>query len=94
MAQQKKIGNSDKSITAVEWLVRKLSTELIGEIPLHRWDEIRETVQKSKQMEKEQIIMSHVHNRCLNNKTYGCTTKAFEDAEQYYNETYTKLLNN
>ena len=41
--------------TAVEWLVRKLSTELIGEIPLHRWDEIRGAVQKAKQMEKEQI---------------------------------------
>jgi len=39
--------------TAVEWLVRKLSTELIGEIPLHRWDEIRDAVQQAKQMEKD-----------------------------------------
>jgi len=67
--------------TAVEWLVRKLSTELIGEIPLHRWDEIREAVQQAKQMEKFQImeawmdIDTDFERKC---------------AEQYYNETYGK----
>jgi hypothetical protein len=64
--------------TAVEWLVRKLSTELIGEIPLHRWDEIREAVQQAKQMEKEQIIKAYDNGL------------PFEPGEQYYNETYGK----
>ena len=75
--------------TAVEWFAEK-----IGHNSLMGSAEYYEILEQAKAMEKEQIIMSHVHNRCLNNKTYGCTTKAFEDAEQYYNETYTKLLNN
>ena len=48
----------NKEMTAVEWLVRKLSTELIGEIPLHRWDEIREAVQQAKQMHEKQMFES------------------------------------
>ena len=43
-------------MTSVEWLVRKLSTELIGEIPLHRWDEIRNAVQQALEMERQQTI--------------------------------------
>ena len=48
------IPSIQKKMTAVEWLVRKFSMELIGEIPLHRWDEIREAIQQAKQMEEEQ----------------------------------------
>lgn len=76
--------------TAVEWLVRKLSTELIGEIPLHRWDEIREAVQQAKQMEKEQIF--HAFG-------VGCQVESTRligyhgMADQYYNETYGKDSN-
>lgn len=76
-----------KKQTTVEWLVRKLSTELIGEIPLHRWDEIRNAVQQALEMEKQQII----------NATYYGHLKGFVDngvenshGEQYYNETYRK----
>jgi hypothetical protein len=68
--------------TAVEWLVRKLSTELIGEIPLHRWDEIREAVQQAKQMEKEQIVKAHKEG----NKYNGWALQ--HEHEQYYNETF------
>ena len=69
--------------TAVEWLVRKLSTELIGEIPLHRWDEIRDAVQQAKQMEKEQITDSYIMG------SYDMAEKKFRP-EQYYNETFVK----
>ena len=74
--------------TAVEWLVRKLSTELIGEIPLHRWDEIREAVQQAKQMEKEQIVKAYVQGINL----VPCDVYSTDelDAEKYYNETFGK----
>jgi len=42
--------------TGVEWLVRKLSTEIIGEIPLHRWDEIREAVGQAQITEREHFL--------------------------------------
>ena len=68
--------------TATEWLFQKL------------WDEPKDKLtwygilKQAKEMEKEQIIMAHCHNRCLNNKTYECGIKAFENSEQYYNETF------
>jgi hypothetical protein len=77
--------------TAVEWLVRKLSTELIGEIPLHRWDEIREAVQQAKQMEKQH---HDKWNKFLEiEKVLGISdVKTIERIQwyynQYYNETY------
>jgi len=68
--------------TAVEWLITKLSMELIGEIPLHRWDEIREAVQQAKQMEKEQIKDAYYYDPNADDVK--------DDGEQYYNETYGK----
>ena len=71
--------------TAVEWLVEQLKERgYAGEFPPHLLFE------QAKQMEKEQIMMAHCHHRCLNNKTYECSIKAFENSEQYYNETYKK----
>ena len=70
--------------TAVECLVRKLSTELIGEIPLHRWDEIRNVIQQAKQMEKKQIIIAYMKNLPIED---GVIT-AVQKAENYYNETF------
>jgi hypothetical protein len=77
----------NKQQTAVEWLVKKISNEMIGEIPMHRWDEIRDVVQQAKAMEKQQII-----DACLSNKTIPSgIKKLFEmQAEQYYTETYGK----
>lgn len=49
---------------------------------------IDELEEQAKQMEKEQIIIAHCHNRCLNDKSYECSIKAFENSEQYYNQTY------
>ena len=70
--------------TAVEWLIDKLKSQglLIGE------PDNLVAVNQAKEMEKEQIMMAHCHNRCLNNKTYECSIKAFENSEQYYNETF------
>ena len=70
--------------TAVEWLIDKLKSQglLIGE------PDNLVAFNQAKQMEKEQIMMAHCHNRCLNNKTYECSIKAFENSEQYYNETF------
>ena len=73
--------------SAVEWLVRKLSTELIGEIQLHRWDEIRNVIQQAKQMEKEQI------SKAWDDGDYAYfyskeTGRDFDNGEEYYNEKF------
>ena len=73
--------------TAVEWLVRKLSTELIGEIQLHRWDEIRNVIQQAKQIEKEQI------SKAWDDGDYAYfyskeTGRDFDNGEEYYNEKF------
>ena len=73
--------------TAVEWLIRKLSTELIGEIQLHRWDEIRNVIQQAKQMEKEQI------SKAWDDGDYAYfyskeTGRDFDNGEEYYNEKF------
>ena len=74
--------------TAVEWLVRKLSTELIGEIPSHRWDEIRNIIQQAKQMEKEQIVEAFYQGVDQESDTHGAMNLDRKDAENYYNETF------
>ncbi len=83
MAQERKIGNSDKSPTAVEWLVKKLEE---SGIPLMK-DEL-EMIQQAKQMEKEQIM------RAVNiGFEEGCKHPEdikLHNAEQYYNETFGK----
>ncbi len=62
-------------------MVRKLSTELIGEIPLHRWDEIREAVQQAKQMEKDQAFE-------LFKAGQDSMEEDGKNFEQYYNERF------
>ena len=74
--------------TAVEWLIRKLSTELIGEIQLHRWDEIRNVIQQAKQMEKEQIVEAFYQGVDQESDTHGAMNLDRKDAENYYNETF------
>lgn len=69
--------------TAVEWLVRKLSNEFIGEIPLHRWDEIRETVQQANKMFEKQIEKAW-------DDGFDTGYLSPNNANKYYNETYGK----
>lgn len=57
--------------TAVEWLVNELK-DSIGLKDMH-------AIEKAKQMEKQQIINSYDHMRCIGN---------FENGKQYYNETF------
>jgi hypothetical protein len=73
--------------TAVEWLVRKLSTELIGEIPLHRWDKIREAVQQAKQMEKEQSKQDYDAG-LFDGTMDEVKDRLHKNAEQYYQATH------
>jgi hypothetical protein len=64
--------------TAVEWLVKELNQK-IDFIPMNKWDEIRDIVQQSKEMEKQQIIDAVYHN---------CSSMTHYDlpcGEQYYN---------
>jgi hypothetical protein len=74
--------------SAVEWLVRKLSTELIGEIQLHRWDEIRNVIQQAKEMEKKQIVEAFYQGVDQESDTHGAMNLDRKDAENYYNETF------
>lgn len=75
--------------TALEWLQVQLNKILID----NQIQQTEHLFEQAKKMEKEQIIMAHCHNRCLNNKTYECSIKAFENSEHYYNETF-KTKNN
>ena len=70
-----------KKQSSIEWLVRKLSTELIGEIPLHRWDEIREVVQQAKAMHKEEMESAYLSGSADNFNDEG-------DFKKYYKETF------
>lgn len=81
MAQQTyHIGDTNKMVTAVEWLVKELNQEL-DYIPIKQWDRIRDLVEQAKQMEKEQmkdVYMEHVLRPFVFN------------FEEYYKETYEK----
>jgi hypothetical protein len=76
----------NKQQTAIDWLVKKISNKMIGEIPMHRWDEIRDVVQQAKAMEKEQIIDARLSLDKSDN--IWDSAIAFEEAEKYYKETY------
>lgn len=70
--------------TAVEWLVNKLNTEFIRELPIYRWSEVFNLVEKAKEMEKQQIMKAYKDYHDLGH-IYGLKT------EQYYNETFTSI---
>jgi hypothetical protein len=74
-------------MTAVEWLIEKLSyTTSDGTIISHHFI-INKLVEQAKEMEKEQIVNARINgdmnSRCIANL-------AKEKAEQYYNETFNK----
>jgi len=74
--------------TAVEWLVEKLYKE--GHFYYVQQTEI---IDKAKQMEKEQIMKSFKSARIPYKYDADLTLNGFEDAEQYYNETFGKHWN-
>jgi hypothetical protein len=75
MAQQTDhIDNTNKMVTAVEWLIKKY----------HDFGTLYyEDLTKAKQMEKEQIIDSYIMG------SYDMAAKEF-NPEKYYKETYNK----
>ena len=67
--------------TAIEYLIRKLSTEFIIEIPFNRWNDVKSIIQKAKEMEKQQIMKAYKDYHNLGH-IYGLET------ELYYNENF------
>ena len=63
--------------TAVEWFAEK-----IGHNSLMALTEYNEILEQAKAMEKEQIIRAHLMARCYD------TPNSYNEAEQYYNETF------
>ena len=78
MAQQTDhIGEVNKMVTAVEWLIEKMLDNGIG--ICKEWRE------QAKQMEKEQIVDAHMYS-----SGNSSMVEAEYLAEKYYNETYNK----
>jgi hypothetical protein len=69
--------------TAVEWLI----DEHFGGIE-NCTPDFRNKIEKANEMFKQEVLRSHMHNRCLQDQTYECSIKAIENAEEYYNETF------
>jgi Tfp pilus assembly protein PilF len=62
--------------TAVEWLFLMLNN------PNRNQDFANKLLEKAKEMEKEQIIRTHLMARCYDNEN------SVTEAEEYYNETF------
>ena len=76
-----------KKQTAVDWLIKEIN-KMIDFIPMDKWDKIRDIVQQAKEIEKEQIIYSHISGMqfiAVDLNHY------YNDSEQYFNETFKKL---
>jgi CHAD domain-containing protein len=78
--QKDHIGDTNKMVTAVEWLLKNLKDKLSIE-------QANAIISQAKAMEKEQIIKARIHGD-LNGKCKIALCN--EDAEKYYNETYNK----
>lgn len=65
--------------TAVEWLLNEISTNDWWYLPQSMKKDI---IEQAKEMEKEQIIRTHLMARCYD------TPNSYNEAEQYYNETF------
>jgi hypothetical protein len=74
--------------TAVEWLVEEFKEKLTGN-NLPNW--VLDVIQQAKEMEKEQIIEAwNIRAKIDGVLTYTDNRMA----EQYYNETFNKSINN
>lgn len=69
----------EKQLTAVEWLIEEMSKYGYA----HTFKLYKKQIEQAKEMEKEQIIHSHLDGQSL----VSCKD---EYAEQYYNETFKK----
>ena len=58
--------------TAVEWIVNKLNTEFIRELPIYRWSEVFHLVEKAKQMEKDQLKQEFIEGYNLGYEDAKC----------------------
>ncbi len=76
--------------TAVEWLVKELESYGNTQFCKIEWEQLDLLIEQAKAMEKEQIIEAY-----LKNHLQGCWMKNTpeEYAEQYYNETFNKSIN-
>ena len=73
--------------TAVEWFAKELNNWRIKEFGEDAIIGIpTEVYEQAKAMEKEQIIRAHLMARCYD------THNSYNEAEQYYNETYEKNI--
>lgn len=98
MAQQTgKIGNSDKSQTAVEWLFNTIKLKA-DSIPTNTADNRRTKgvyvdclmlIKEAKQMEKAQSKQDY-DSGLFDGTMDSVKDRLYENAEQYYNETYGK----
>ena len=70
-----------KKQTAVEWLVEELNQK-IDFIPMDKWDIIRDIVQQSLAMEKEQIVDA------FDNGSEEWTAAEYSDGQHYYNHNF------
>jgi len=79
------IGDTNKMVTAVEWLIEQIeSYEIKTDIFNSMYFNVpKRMIEQAKAMEKEQIIEAHIDGQPL----YSCQS---EKAEKYYNETYNK----
>ena len=68
--------------------VKKLSMELIGEIPLHRWDKIRDAVQQAKDYERAQIAHAYDDGQM------DMAKKKIQLGSEFYKKKYGKKTNN
>jgi hypothetical protein len=72
-----------KKISAVDWLVNEHFGGIDNCTP-----DFRNKIEKANEMFKQEVLRSHMHNRCLQDQTYECSIKAIEDAENYYNDNF------
>ena len=76
----KQIFKVEKEITAVEWLVKKFSIELIGD----KWDEIADAVQQAKDYERNQLVHAYDDGQM------DMANKKSQLGRDYYKEKYGK----
>jgi hypothetical protein len=69
--------------TAVDWLINEHFGGIENCTP-----DFRNKIKKANEMFKQEVLRSHIHNRCLQDQTYECTIIAFNNAERYYKYTF------
>lgn len=79
-------------MTAVEWLVQQIETgkiEIVYSDKIHSIRCLPEFVKEALEMEKQQIIDSFfIGYKDANDNLNIADISIYQDAEQYYNETY------